>query len=89
MCFTNAILFNSNRKLHFSLLYAEISIGNKIINSFYDWTTKHVEPLSDEKVEMSDLLIALQIEFNQNKESFEKWTKNNCTTIADLRIEKN
>ena len=34
------------------------------------------------------MLIDLQIEFNQNKESFEKLMKNNCTTITDLRIEK-
>ena len=35
------------------------------------------------------MLIDLQIEFNQNKESFEKLTKNNCIIIADLIIEKN
>ena len=34
------------------------------------------------------MLINLQIDFNQNKESFEKWTKKNCTTIADLIIKK-
>ena len=49
----------------------EIDIGNEIINSFYDRMTKHVETLSDEEVEMSNVLIDLQIEFNQNKESFE------------------
>ena len=37
---------------------------------------------------MFNVLIDLPIEFNQNKKSFEKWTKNNCTTIVDLRIEK-
>ena len=71
------------------MLHAEISIRNNVINSFYDYITKHVEPLSDEEVEMSNVLIDLQIDFNQNKESFKKLTKNNCTTIADLRIEKN
>ena len=34
------------------------------------------------------MLIDLQIKFNKKKESFEKWTKNNCTTIADLKITK-
>ena len=38
---------------------------------------------------MFNVLIDLQIELNQNKESFEKWIKNYYTTIADLRIEKN
>ena len=71
-----------------SLLHAKIGIVNKIINSFYDWITKHVEPLLDEEVELYNMLIDLQMEFNQNKESFEKWTKKNCTSITDLRIEK-
>ena len=50
----------------------EIGIGNKIINLFYDWITNHIEPLSDEEVEISNVLIDLHIEFNQNKETFEK-----------------
>ena len=70
------------------MLHTEIDNGNKIINLFYDWITKHVEPLSDEDVELPNKLIDLQIEFNQNKESFERWTKKNCTIFADLRIEK-
>ena len=39
-------------------------------------------------MEISNVLMDIQIEFNQYKESFEKWTKNNCITIAALRIEK-
>ena len=70
------------------MLHTEIDNGNKIINLFYDWITKHVEPLSDEDVELPNKLIDLQIEFNQNKKSFEKLTKKNCTTIVDLRIDK-
>ena len=62
--FTNVFLFNSNRKLHFLLLDTEIGIGNKIINSFYDRITKHVKILSDEEVEMSNVLIVLQNENN-------------------------
>ena len=88
MCLTNVIWFNSNRKLHFSLLHTEIGIGNKTINLFFDWTTKHVKLLSDEEVEISNVLIDLQIKSTQNRETFEKRTKNNCTTIAELRIER-
>ena len=62
------------------MLHAEISIRNNVINSFYDYITKHVEPLSDEEVGFSNVLIDLQ--------SFEKWTKKNSTTITNLRIEK-
>ena len=37
----------------------EIDIGHEVINSFYDWIAKYVEPLSDEEVEISNVLIDL------------------------------
>jgi len=36
----------------FSLLHAEIGIGNKIMDL---WITKYIEPLSNEKIEMSKI----------------------------------
>ena len=69
----------------FSLLHAEIYIGNKIIHLFYKQITTYVEPLSEEEVDMSDMLIDLQI---HNKQTFEHWTEQNFTTIVELRIEK-
>ena len=33
----------------FSLLHAEIGISNYIIDSFYSWITKYIEPLSNEE----------------------------------------
>ena len=51
----------------FSLLHAEIGIGNKIIESFYNWISKYIEPLSKEEIEMTNNLIDLQIEQIQNK----------------------
>ena len=72
----------------FSLIHAKIGIENKIINLFYDSITKHVEKSSDKEAEIFNVLIDLQIELNQNKESFGKLIKNYYTTIADLKIEK-
>ena len=43
----------------FSLLHAEIGIGNKIIESFYRWISKYIEPLSNEEIEMTNNLIDL------------------------------
>ena len=54
-------------KHSFSLLHTEICIGNKIINSFYEWITTYIEPLSEEEVEMSNKLIDLQVEHIHNK----------------------
>ena len=42
-----------------SLLHAEIDIGNKIIDSFYRWISKYIEPLSNEEIEMTSNLIDL------------------------------
>ena len=65
------MIFDSIRieKFIFSFLHVEIGIRNKIINSFYDWITKYAEPLSDEEIEMLNVLVLtdLQISFNQNK----------------------
>ena len=41
----------------FSLLHAEIGIGNKIIISFYTWITIYIEPLPVEGIEMTNTLI--------------------------------
>ena len=45
----------------FSLLHAERGIGNKIIKILYHLIIIHVEPLSDEEVEISNMLIDLHI----------------------------
>ena len=48
----------------FSLLHAEIGIGNKIIDSFYSWISKYIKPLSNEEIEITNTLIELQVEKN-------------------------
>ena len=70
------------------MLHAETGIGNKIIDSFYSWISKYIEPLSNEEIEMSNNLIDLQVEQIQNKKLFEQINQNNVTKIADLTTEK-
>ena len=72
------------------MLHAEIGIGNKIIDSFYSWIKKYVEPLSKEKIEieMFNNLIDLQAEQMQNKKSLEQINQQTITKIADLTTEK-
>ena len=71
----------------FSLLHANIIFGNKRINLFYDWMTKHVEPLLHEEMTLSNVLIDLQI-LIKTKIYLKNGRRKNCTTIAELRIEK-
>ena len=56
----------------FSLLYAEIGIGNKIVSSFYTWITTYIESLSVEEIEMTNTLIDFQIELIDNKKNLKK-----------------
>ena len=55
------ILFDSIpiKNYIFSLLHAEISIGNKIIELFYRWISKYIEPLSNEEIEITNNFIDL------------------------------
>ena len=70
------------------MLHAEIDIGNKIIDSFYSWITKYIEPLSNEEIEMSNNLIYLQVEQIQNKKLLKQINQQNTTKITDLTTEK-
>ena len=72
----------------FSLLHAEIGIGNKIIDLFYSWISKYIEPLSNEEIEMSNNLIDLQVEQIQNKKLLKQINQQNTTKITDLTTEK-
>ena len=72
----------------FSLLHAEIGIGNQILSSFYNWITKYIEPLSKEEIEMINNLIDLKIELIENKELLKQINHLNITKIADLITEQ-
>ena len=63
-------------------------IGNKIIHSLYEQMTEYIELLLEVGGEMSNILIDLQVEQAHNKQTFEKQTIYNCTTIAELRTKK-
>ena len=56
----------------FSLLHAEIGIGNKIIDSFYSWITKYIEPLSNEKIKMSKIWLTYKLNKYKIKNNLNK-----------------
>ena len=70
------------------MLHAEIGIGNKIIELFYRWISKYIEPLLNEEIEMNNNLIDLQIEQIQNKKLLKQINHQNSTKIAELTTEK-
>ena len=71
----------------FTLLRAEIGIGNKIISSFYTWITTYIELLSVEEIEITNMLIDFQIELFDNEKKLKELNQHNITIIADLTNE--
>ena len=52
----------------FSLLHAEIGVGNKIIENYFLWITERTEEMSEEEVILTNCLINFKIELkNINK----------------------
>ena len=45
-----------------SLLHTEISIGNKIVYSYFEQINRRIYPINDEEVNMTNLKINLYIE---------------------------
>ena len=72
----------------FSLLHAEIGIGNKIISSFYTWLTTNIEPLLGEEIEMTNTLIDMQLELIDNEKKVKEVNQHNITILADLTNDK-
>ena len=52
---------------------------NKKINPFHSQITKHMEPLSNEEIEMSNNSMDLQVEQIQNKKLLEQINQHNIT----------
>ena len=46
----------------FSLLHAEIGVGNKILVSYFDWINERIEHIDDEELELTNDLIDLKID---------------------------
>ena len=65
----------------FSLLHAEIGVGNKIIENYFLWITERMEKMSDEEVILTNCLINFKIEL---KKTINKFMMNGLIIIALL-----
>ena len=45
----------------FSLLHAEIGVGNKIVYTYFDWINERIELITDDEVDLTNCLIDLKI----------------------------
>ena len=49
----------------FSLLHAEIGVGNKIIDNYFSWVTERMEIMSKEEVILTNCLINYKIDLKK------------------------
>ena len=72
----------------FSLIHAEIGVGNKIVYTYFDWINERIEFITDEELELTNDLIDLKVELGHHVKELEQWIKNYSSTLATLRIER-
>ena len=71
----------------FSLLHAEISVGNKIMQTYFDWINERIEPITYDELELTNFLIDLKIELNKYEQDYDEWINNYSSLLVDLRLE--
>ena len=61
-CSAKTLLFDYVPIKHyiFSLLHVEIGVGNKIVYIYFDWVNEISEPITDDEVKLTNLLVDLK-----------------------------
>ena len=72
----------------FSLLHAEIGVGNKIVDTYFDWINERIEPITDEELELTNDLIDLKVDLKNHVKDYEEWIKNFSSMLAEFRLER-
>ena len=75
-------------KYIFSLLHAEIGVGNKIIENHFLWITERMEKMSEEEVILTNCLINFKIELKNINICYDEWINNNSSALASLRMDR-
>ena len=66
----------------FSLLHAEIGVGNKIVYTYFDWINERIEPITDEELELTNDLIDLKVDSKNYVKDYEEWIKKFRSVLA-------
>ena len=72
----------------FSLLHAEIGVGNKVLDSFFEWVNYRVENLSEEEITARDDHLKAIDDHKDKVETHTEWLNVNSADLADLRSER-
>ena len=72
----------------FPLLHVEISVGKKIVHSYFERINERIEPISNEEVNMTSSLINVKIERKKYQKQYGDWVNNKSSLSAELRLER-
>ena len=72
----------------FSLLHAEIGVGNKIVITYFDWINERIEPITDDELELTNFLIDLEIELKKHEKYYDEWINNYSSLLVELILER-
>ena len=72
----------------FYLRYTEIGVGNKIIYTYFGWINETIEPISEDEVNMTNVLIKLKIEVISNQKQYDELINKNSSSLTELRLDR-
>ena len=72
----------------FSLLHAEIGVGNKIVYTYFDWINERIEPITDEELNLTNDFIDLKVDLKNHVKDYEEWIKTFSSMLAEFKTRK-
>ena len=72
----------------FSLLHAEIGVGNKVLDSFFEWVDYRVEKLSREEINARNEYQMAIVSHKEKVVNRDEWINQDGAQLAELRNKK-
>ena len=72
----------------YPILHAEIGLGNKILNSFFDWIDFRIEKVTNEEKDLRKDFGRVMIEIEEKEENWDNFCRENGDEIASLTTER-
>ena len=72
----------------FSLLHAQIGVGNKLLSSFLEWVDYRVENLPNDVIDARNQYVLAVVEHQKSVDNRNEWLGENGARLAGLRTER-
>jgi len=71
------------------VLHILIGVGNRLLNSVFEWIKERIEKRSDQHKEISNLIHAARLNLETATENFNSWIQQQGILLTEKQIEKN